>query len=116
MTEGSIFGKNFGVWFLDMFGTAMEKACVFVFEIIKGILPELLLLAVIMFIFAFGEYFFTGRWKSLGSVTYNILKYSILLVIAFMFGAGVFAKDWFEIITAVIELICYITIGRIFRK
>lgn len=116
MGEGSIFGKNLGVWFLEMLGKGMEQACVFGFEIIKGILPELLLLAVIMFIFAFGEYLFTNRWKSLGSVTYKILKYSILLVIAFMFGAGIFAKDWFEIIMAAIELICYLVVGRIFRK
>lgn len=116
MTEESIFGENPGIAILKMFAKSTEQAFVLVFEIIKGILPELLLLAVIVFIFAFGEYFVTGRWKSLGSVTYNILKYSILLVIAFMFGAGVFAKDWFEIITAVIELICYITVGRIFRK
>ena len=116
MGEGSIFGENPGIAIIKMFAKSTEQAFVLVFEIIKGVLPELLLLAVIMFMFAFGEYFFTGRWKSLGSVTYKILKYSILLVIAFMFGAGIFAKDWFEIITAVIELTCYFVVGRIFRK
>lgn len=120
MESGSIFGKNMGVWFLEMIGKATEQAYVFVLEIIKRVLTDhwhlVLLGLIVIFFFSFSEYIFTGRWKSLGSFTFNVLKYSILLAIAFVFGAGIFAKDWFEIVIAVIGFICYIVVGKIFKR
>jgi hypothetical protein len=116
----SPLGPDFINQILLLFPKAIINGFVWVFSIIKGLVFEHILLIIILFfslvLFAFLEYLFTGRWALLGSVFYNSLKYVILFFTALIFGAGIFASDWFDIALAILGSFCYLIVGLILKK
>ena len=56
----------------------------------------------------------TGRWGALGSFLYNLLYFSILLVIGLIWGPEVFVSDWINFFTTLILYpVCYWIAGWI---
>jgi hypothetical protein len=59
----------------------------------------------------------TGRWGALGSFLYNLLYFSILFIIGFVWGPEVFVEDWINFFTALILYpVCYWIVGWILDK
>lgn len=73
------------------------------------ILLGLLLLAFLVFLL-------TGRWAMLGSVLNRYFFFGTLFLIGLIFGPGVFASDYFEIVWVMIGLIVFVIVGKIFKK
>ena len=105
---------------LWLFPKSIENGFIFAFSIIKQfVFANIFSIIIIFFIvvlFAFGEYLFTGRWEMLGSVFYRSFKYIILFVSGLIFGAGIFASDWFEIVSSIIGLVCFFLVRQILKK
>ena len=116
----STLGPDFINQILLLFPKAIAGAFVWIFSIIKELVFEHILYIIIFFfavvIFAFLEYILTGRWALLGSVFYKSLKYVILFFTALIFGAGIFASDWFDIALAVLGSFCYLIVRLILKK
>ena len=114
------FGKNMGVWFLKTVQDAILKDIIWFFsQLTQFVFAHILIITISFFalvLFAFGEYLFTGRWEMLGSVFYRSFKYIILFISGLIFGAGIFASDWFEIVSSIIGLFCFFLVRQILKK
>ncbi|MEN9881169.1 MAG: hypothetical protein RLZZ308_352 [Candidatus Parcubacteria bacterium] len=65
---------------------------------------------------AFLVFLLTGRWAMLGSVLNRYFFFGILFLIGLIFGPEIFANDYFEIIWAVVGLIAFVIVRKIFKK
>ncbi len=73
------------------------------------------ILGILIFALAFA--LITGRWALLGSLLYNVLYFSVLLVIGFIWGPDAFASDLFDVArTIAIWPLCYWVVGLILNK
>jgi len=119
-STASTLGPDFINQILLLFPRAFETVYISIFSKVKIFVFEHILFIIISFfavvLFAFLEYLFTGRWALLGSVFYNSLKYVILFFTALIFGAGIFASDWFEIALAILGGFCYLIVRLILKK
>ncbi len=113
-------GPDFINQVLLLIPRAIVNDFVLAFSFVKELIFEHILFIIISFfaivLFAFLEYIFTGRWALLGSVFYNSLKYVILFFTALIFGAGIFASDWFDIVLAILGGFCYLIVRLILKK
>ena len=69
-----------------------------------------------VFVIAFVRAFVTGRWAMLGSVVYNYLYFGTLFVVGNIFGADLFANDYFKIILVILYVVCFILTGKFLTK
>jgi hypothetical protein len=109
---------------IDRFIGALENGILdgiqMVWDIVISLLKEhLLLIAVVLLILLSIAFFkaMMGRWGMLGSVLYNVLYGSALLLIGFIWGPEVFVNDYFNLLCAVLLYpICYLAVGAILNK
>lgn len=117
---GPGFVKDLVPWMFQVFGGATVKAYLMMWNILITYLAQhwvsVLIGLFAVFVIALIRAVITGRWAMLGSVIYNYLYFGTLFFIGAVFGAGVFANDYFKIVLAVLYVICFITTGVILNK
>lgn len=109
---------------IGLFMDALEKGILdgirMVWHIVISLLKEhLLLIAVVVLVLLAVALFkaMMGRWGMLGSVLYNLIYGTALLLIGFIWGPEVFVNDYFNLICAVLLYpICYFLVGIILKK
>jgi hypothetical protein len=70
-----------------------------------------------LLIFALVLALITGRWALFGSLLYNVLYFSVLLIIGLIWGPDAFASDWFDVVrTIAIWPVCYWIVGIVLDK
>lgn len=111
--------KNLILQIPAMFADATVKAYIMLWNALMqilaahwvSVLPFVIFLLVVSAFVAFA----TGRWGWFGSVLYHIFFLGALLITGLIFGPAIFANDYFEIVTAVLYLLCFWLVGRILK-
>lgn len=117
-------GADFPAQMVTMFLNTLQEATVKAYLMLWGILITFLkehwlgvgeillsLLGVALLVFLL-----TGRWAMLGSVLNRYFFFGILFIIGLIFGPEVFANDYFEIVWAIVGIIAFVIVGKIFKK
>ncbi len=117
-------GVDFPAQMVTMMLNAIQEGTINAFKILWGILITFLkahwvgvgeillsLLGVALLVFIL-----TGRWAMLGSVLNRYFFFGILFIIGLIFGPEVFASDYFEIIWAVVGIVAFVIVRKIFKK
>lgn len=118
------FGPDFPKQMVTMIMDTIDKVTKEVYHALWNILIAqikehwgffLIILFLVLF-FAFLRYMITGRWAMLGSVIYNYLYFGILFIIGLIFGPEVFANDYFKIVLAILYVVCFTFVGKLFKR
>ncbi len=67
---------------------------------------------VVVFLIAFADYRFTGKWRSLGRVLYNYFYFGILFIVTLIFGPEMFANPFMALGTLALYFLCYHVLVR----
>jgi hypothetical protein len=117
-------GPEFASQMVTMFLNALQEATVKAYLMFWGILITFLKahwlgvgeILLSLFGVALLIFLVTGRWAMLGSVLNRYFFFGTLFLIGLIFGPGVFASDYFEIVWVMIGLIVFVIVGKIFKK
>ncbi len=115
---GSDFYKDLVTRFFQAIDEGTKKAYHMLWDIGFVILKQhwvsiLILLALVLVVAIVRA--LTGRWGMLGSVLYNYLYFGTLFFIGWIWGAEIYANDYFQIVLAVLYVVCFLLVGKILR-
>lgn len=117
-------GPEFAQQIVTMMLNAVQEATVRAYLILWNILINFLkahwvgvgeillsLLGVALLVFVI-----TGRWAMLGSVLNRYFFFGTLFIIGLIFGPAVYASNYFEVVLAVVGLVAFLIVRKIFKK
>ncbi|MFA7285394.1 MAG: hypothetical protein WC011_00900 [Candidatus Paceibacterota bacterium] len=123
-STASPLGDNFAQELINILITSIEEKTkwavnfawdIFIAFLVKNWLPLFILLFFVLIITTFNA--MMGRWGAFGSFAYNILYFTVLLIIGLIWGPEVFVDDVFNAACIVILYpVCYRIVGLILRK
>ena len=84
----------------------------FILDLISQHTLYVISILVIVFMIAFLDYKFTGKWRSLGRVLYNYFYFGTLFIVTLIFGPEMFANPFMALGTLAVYFLCYHVLVR----